>query len=89
LYTSPPPTTPHPHIDGAALRALFSPADSRTPAQVARVALDDAHIAQLQATDNLVLGVPMYNFDVPLGLKAWIDAPESRSSTAPRVPRDS
>ena len=66
--------TPHPVLDEAALGALFTPADQRTPEQAARVALDDALIAEVQAHDAIVLGVPMYNFGVPVQLKAWIDA---------------
>lgn len=66
--------TPHPELDEAALGALFTPADQRAPAQAARVALDDALIAEIQAADVVVLGVPMYNFGVPSGLKNWIDA---------------
>ena len=66
--------TPHPVLDEAALGALFMPADERSAEQAARVALDDALIAELQAHDTLVLGVPMYNFGVPVQLKSWIDA---------------
>ena len=66
--------TLHPVLDETALGALFTPADQRTPEQAARVALDDALIAELQAHDTLVLGVPMYNFGVPVQLKSWIDA---------------
>jgi FMN-dependent NADH-azoreductase len=66
--------TPHPILDEPALNALFTPAELRTPEQTARVALDDALIAQVQSADALVLGVPMYNFGVPVQLKAWIDA---------------
>jgi FMN-dependent NADH-azoreductase len=65
---------PHLVLDEAALGALFTPAEKRTPAQTARVALDDALIAEVQAADVLVLGVPMYNFGVPAQLKNWIDA---------------
>jgi FMN-dependent NADH-azoreductase len=65
---------PHPVLDEAALAALGTPAAERTPAQAARVALDDALIADVQAADVLVLGVPMYNFGIPAQLKAWIDA---------------
>ena len=65
---------PHPVLDEAALGALFTPAEQRTAEQAARVALDDALIAQLQAADVIVLGVPMYNFGVPVQLKTWIDA---------------
>ena len=65
---------PHPVLDEAALTALFTPADQRTPEQAARVALDDALIAEIQAADVVVVGVPMYNFGVPAPLKNWIDA---------------
>jgi FMN-dependent NADH-azoreductase len=47
---------------------------SARPEQAARVALDDALIAEVQAADAIVLGVPMYNFGVPVQLKTWIDA---------------
>jgi FMN-dependent NADH-azoreductase len=65
---------PHPVLDEAALGALFTPAEQRTAEQAARVALDDALIAEIQAADVVVLGVPMYNFGVPAPLKNWIDA---------------
>ena len=65
---------PHPVLDEAALGALFTPAEQRSAEQAARVALDDALIAQVQAADVVVLGVPMYNFGVPVQLKTWIDA---------------
>ncbi|MBL8483493.1 MAG: NAD(P)H-dependent oxidoreductase [Rhodocyclaceae bacterium] len=66
--------TPHPVLDENALQALFTPQDARTPEQQARVALDDALIAEIQAADVVVLGVPTYNFGVPVQLKNWIDA---------------
>lgn len=66
--------TPHPALDEKALQALFTPAEQRTPEQAARVALDDALIAEIKAADAVVLGVPMYNFGVTAQLKNWIDA---------------
>jgi FMN-dependent NADH-azoreductase len=48
--------------------------DQRSAAQAARVAQDDALIAELQAADVVVIGVPMYNFGVSSQLKNWIDA---------------
>jgi FMN-dependent NADH-azoreductase len=65
---------PHPVLDEAALGALFTPADQRTADQAARVALDDTLIAEAQAADVIVLGAPMYNFGMPIQLKAWFDA---------------
>lgn len=63
----------HP-IDGEALAALGTPEAQRTPEQRALVASFDALVAELQAADTLVLAVPMYNFGVPVQLKAYIDA---------------
>jgi len=65
---------PHPVLDEATLGALFTPLEQRTAAQSARVALDDALIAEVQAADVVVIGAPMYNFGMPIQLKAWFDA---------------
>ncbi|MYM31232.1 FMN-dependent NADH-azoreductase [Duganella sacchari] len=65
---------PHPVLDEPALQALFTPADQRTAEQAARVALDDALIAQVQAADVIVIGAPTYNFGVTAQLKTWFDA---------------
>ena len=65
---------PHPPLHEATLQALFTPVNQRTPAQSARVALDDALIDEVQAADVIVVGVPMYNFGIPAALKNWIDA---------------
>lgn len=65
---------PHPLLDGAAVGALFTPAEQRSTEQSARVALDDALIAEAQAADVIVIGAPMYNFGMPVQLKNWFDA---------------
>lgn len=72
---------PHPALDEAAVGALFTPAEARSPEQSARVAQDDLLIAELQAADVVVLGVPMYNFGIPVQLKNWIDAISRRGVT--------
>lgn len=65
---------PHPLLDGAAVGALFTPAEQRSASQAARVALDDVLIAEAQAADVIVIGAPMYNFGMPAQLKGWFDA---------------
>ena len=65
---------PHPALDEVLMNAQLTAADKRTSAQTQRVALDDALIAEIEAADVVVLGVPMYNFGVPAQLKNWIDA---------------
>ncbi len=47
--------------------------EQRTPEQKAQLAVSDALIAELQAADILVIGLPVYNFGPPAALKAWID----------------
>ena len=66
--------TPVAELDEVTLQALFTPPEQRNPEQVARVSQDDALIAEIQAANVVVLGVPMYNFGVPVQLKNWIDA---------------
>ena len=65
---------PLPPMDEAALGALFTPAEQRNAEQNARVALNDALIAELQAADVVVLTAPMINFGISSQLKNWIDA---------------
>jgi FMN-dependent NADH-azoreductase len=65
---------PHPALDEATLGALFTPAEQRSEEQHARVALDHALIAEVQAADAIVIGVPMVNFGITSQLKNWIDA---------------
>ncbi|MDG3040909.1 FMN-dependent NADH-azoreductase [Roseicyclus marinus] len=62
-----------PLIDEAWIRANLTPADRRTDTDRAALALSDRLIAELQAADTLVIGLPIYNFGVPSALKAWID----------------
>jgi FMN-dependent NADH-azoreductase len=62
-----------PLIDEGWLSANWTPADDRTPDQRAALGLSGELIAEVNAADVLVLGVPMYNFSVPASLKAWID----------------
>jgi FMN-dependent NADH-azoreductase len=65
---------PHPALDESALQALLTPAEQRSAEHAARVTLDDALIAEVQAADVVVIGAPMYNFGVSTQLKNWIDA---------------
>ncbi|MBM3604351.1 MAG: FMN-dependent NADH-azoreductase [Alphaproteobacteria bacterium] len=38
-----------------------------------RVATSDALLAEVQAADTLVIGLPVYNFAIPAQLKNWLD----------------
>lgn len=62
-----------PHVDESWIDANFTPEEQRTQNQQNVLAQSDALVAELQAADVLVIGVPVYNFGIPAALKAWID----------------
>lgn len=62
-----------PLIDETWIGANFTPADERSADQRDVLALSDRLIAELDAADTLVIGLPIYNFGVPAALKAWVD----------------
>jgi FMN-dependent NADH-azoreductase len=64
---------PLPHLDAAIVAGFMTPEADRSPEQNTSTAISDTAIAELQAADVLVLGLPIYNFGVPSALKAWID----------------
>jgi len=62
-----------PHLTMDEMAAWMTPAGERTTEQATLAALSDTAIAQVQAADVILVGVPMYNFGVPSQLKAWFD----------------
>lgn len=62
-----------PAIDADWFAAVrMAPADP-TPEQQAIIATSDAYLAEVQAADVLVIGLPVYNFNLPAQLKNWLD----------------
>lgn len=64
---------PIPHLDGARLGALFTPAEARSAEQNQAAAFADQLIDELMQADMVVFALPMYNFTIPSMLKAWVD----------------
>jgi FMN-dependent NADH-azoreductase len=64
---------PIPHLDEAGFLAGQIPPEDHTPEQRASWAISGALIAELEAADTVLLGVPMYNFSIPSTVKAWVD----------------
>ena len=62
-----------PPVNNTEAEAFFTPPPDRTAGQVTALADSDLLTDELLAADILVLGTPMYNFNVPASLKAWID----------------
>lgn len=62
-----------PFVDADWVAANFTAPGQRSATQRAHLAQSDALVAELQAADVVVIGVPVYNFGIPASLKAWID----------------
>lgn len=64
---------PYPHLEEVHVAGFFTPEEHRTPEQTAAIKNSDNAIAELQEADIIVIGVPMYNFSITSGLKAYFD----------------
>lgn len=62
-----------PHVTEHWVKARLVPAQEASAADQDALALSDALIAELEAADTIVIGLPVYNFTLPAALKAWID----------------
>lgn len=66
-------TEPVPHLTADRFNAILASPDQRDEQQAANVAISDEYIEELLEADVLVIGLPMYNFNIPSTLKAWFD----------------
>ena len=62
-----------PFVDEAWIGANFTDENERSDEQRHALALSDELVGELFWADVLVLAVPLYNFNIPASLKAWID----------------
>ncbi|QJI32496.1 FMN-dependent NADH-azoreductase [Pseudomonas sp. ADAK18] len=63
-----------PHVSEAFVAANFYPEPQARPlAMQADLQLSDELVGELIEHELLVISVPMYNFGIPSGLKAWVD----------------
>lgn len=60
-------------VTGPWLQAYFTPAEQHSPEMKAMLALSDELVAELLAADHVAIATPVYNYNVPAALKAWID----------------
>lgn len=62
-----------PFVDEMMIGSYFTPKEDRSEEQIRSIALSDAIVSELQQADTIVVGMPMYNFSMPAGFKAWCD----------------
>lgn len=56
------------------LQAYFTPSEQHSTEMKAELSLSDELVGELLACDHLVIATPVYNYNVPAVLKAWIDS---------------
>lgn len=65
--------SPVPHITEEWIAADYTPPKAQTPAMTQILQFSDELVDELLAADRCIFSVPMYNFSVPSGFKAYID----------------
>lgn len=63
----------YPHLEESHLNAFFAPAEDQTPESKEAAQHSDEAIKEVMEADIIVIGVPIYNFNIPSALKAWLD----------------
>jgi FMN-dependent NADH-azoreductase len=62
-----------PHVTAPWLQAYFAPPPQQSAEMKAALRQSDELVAELLAAAHLVIATPVYNYNVPAALKAWID----------------
>ena len=62
-----------PFVTAPWLQAYFTPAEQHSPEMKDALRLSDELVGELIAADHLVIATPVYNYNIPAALKAWID----------------
>jgi FMN-dependent NADH-azoreductase len=62
-----------PFINEAWIEANLTDVAERTAEQRSVLSFSDALISELKNADTVVIGLPIYNFNVPAAFKAWLD----------------
>lgn len=65
--------SPIPHVTEEWIAADYTPQEVRTPEMADILQFSDELVNELLAADRCVFSVPMYNFSIPSGFKAYID----------------
>ena len=62
-----------PFVTAPWLQAYFTPVEQHSPEMRQALRLSDELVAEVLATDQIVIATPVYNYNVPAALKAWVD----------------
>jgi FMN-dependent NADH-azoreductase len=64
---------PVPHVTEPWVVGAFAPPDAQTPESKAAIAVSDQLVEEFLSASRYIIGVPMYNLNIPSTFKAYID----------------
>jgi FMN-dependent NADH-azoreductase len=62
-----------PFVTAPWLQAYFTPPERHSAEMKDVLRLSDELVAEVLASDHLVIATPVYNYNIPAALKAWVD----------------
>ncbi len=62
-----------PFVTAPWLQAYFTPPEQHSPDMKEALRLSDELVGEVLVADHIVIATPVYNYNVPAALKAWID----------------
>ena len=62
-----------PFVNAPWLQAYFTPPEQHSPAMVETLRVSDELVAEILEADHILIATPVYNYNVPASLKAWVD----------------
>ena len=62
-----------PFVTAPWLQAYFTPPEQHSPEMKEALRLSDELVGEVLAADHIVIATPVYNYNVPAALKAWVD----------------
>ena len=62
-----------PFVNAPWLAAYFTPTEQHSPEMKDALRLSDTLVGEILAADHIVIATPVYNYNIPAALKAWVD----------------
>ena len=62
-----------PFVNAPWLAAYFTPPEQHSPEMKQTLRVSDELVAEILAADHILIATPVYNYNVPASLKAWVD----------------
>jgi FMN-dependent NADH-azoreductase len=62
-----------PFVTAPWLQAYFTPHEQHSPEMEEELRLSGELVGEVLAADHIVIATPVYNYNVPAALKAWVD----------------